>query len=1180
MVYLKKLEIRNFKSFGSKRVTIELDKGLTVITGPNGSGKSNILDAIRFVLGDLSSRSLRADKMSEIIFDGVKGNRPLIASVRVTLDNCDRQLPVDVNIITISRKVNREGNSEYSLNGRQIPRGQLVDILRMAGLSSSGYNMIIQGTITRLADVTPKERIKVIEDLIGIAEYDAKKTEARTQLQQAEVNLRIASVRIGDVQARLEKLEEERNNALRYSFVQKEITKLQVTIASHKLLNLEEAKATYNKKLKQKLSSLELLKNQFKQITDERKKIETQRRQFDNEIVDKGNFKLISLQSKIGELMASISALKTEIDSGNDSLKSLQNIQEDRVQQFKTLKKRIREAQKKLKTQKNQRDKIKKQLDLKNSSFSSKSSKLIEIKNKYEKNIVELNENEKMLNDFKHQASNLDVKIRTHQLRKKILEDEVENLTERRNNFELTLKDLQEHFIELEHLLKNEKKSLTQISEIINRNISKEQTLSSELDRAENTFKKASGTIIEFDSQKSLAEKLGTEEYSLRKIEEMGRAGAIPGVFGQLEKLIEIPAQFQKAIKAASLGWLKSVIVKDFETALRCIESLKKMKLGQVKFVPIKEIRDIDVVKAPEIDGVIGLASSLIKYDEKYFPAICFIFGDTIVTSGEKSAFIASRNGYRAVDLNGDLYEAGGGIMGGYYREPINFQSMIPSSKAIEELTVSIRSLGDLLDKRKSEIRSIGNDVANLKEERTHRAEVIKSMENETKVIELNLTRARQNIFILNKRVEKLNSDFKKENDFQIQCSLEREKCNKTLSELEIKRKILRKQTQKKTFEKLEKRHNQLNLEINERDREFAKIENEIKFLESNLKNILIPEFEGNKIDNLNIEKQISSFKDRVTKAKQSLDEANKQISELEKSKEIISSSLLSVKDKRREFEEQFDRTDEIIKKINRESASLNTDINALELDIQKNSLEIRRIEAELLSSGYERIREFTTDEVEKSEASKRFMELELEHLGSINQLAITQYREQKENYKEMSIRQNELEKERRTILDFMEEIERRKKEAFMQSFRDLNKQFSQFFTRLTESGEGYLELQNLDDPLMGGVDIFVKFPGKESRLISGASGGEKSVTAVAFILAIQNLFPTPFYMFDEIDAHLDPQNAERLADLLKERAVDSQMIALTLRDVIMDRADRLFGTYIQNGVSHVISTKISEITA
>ena len=1168
--------MRNFKSFGPRRVVIDLDKGFIVVTGPNGSGKSNIIDGVRFVLGDLSARSLRADKMSGVIYDGGREASPM-AIVTLHLDNSDRRLPIDTDTVTIARKVDLEGESEYSLNGRHVARGQLVDILRMAGLSSSGYNLVMQGTITRLADITPEDRRSAIEDLVGIAEYDTKKAEAREQLQQAEVNLRIASVRIGDVQSRLERLEEERNDALRYNFIQKERNKLQANIVSYRLFNLQAEKAARTERLEHKNEEAEGLKRQRDQLYSDRTCIEAQRRKFDEEIVDKGNVKLISLQKIIGDLMANSSSFRMEIESGKTSLKGLQKIYEDRNRQFQNLEQKIRESQQNLTKQKNERDRLKKILDERSTIYTASSSSLLEMKQSLEKNTAELKKTEDMLNDLRNQALKLNTRFKGYEVGRRILDGNLKILKERRDNFELTLKDLQQHFSELQKLQKNEQESLGQLSENITKSITKEASLLTELEKAEKTVKIASSTVTEFEAHKSIASRLAAEEAPLQKIEEMGRVGAIQGIFGQVETIVKVSPKFQKAIEAASAGWLKSVVVSDLETALRCVESLKKMKLGQLRFIPLKEVRDLGVVDIPKIEGIIGLASNLVKCEEKYVPAVNFIFGDTLVASGEKSAFLASRAGYRAVDVNGDIYEARGGLTGGYYREPLDFSALVPSEKALDGLSQSVKSLGDLLVKRRGEIGSIDEDVTRLKEERARRSEIVNSVERELKVIELNLTRARQNIVVLEKRSETLSAHAEKERELQTKIHLEREGLKKSFLELASKRRALRVQTVPDDMNSLERSQMQLNSEVTDLGRQFSKVESDVNFLESNLKNILLPEFEEVKVDIKTIEKQITGFQERVVKAQQSLDEAEKQVNELNKSKEELSTSLFSVKEKRREFELQLDQADERIRNIDRECTPVASDIHELEFGLQRDELEIKRSHEELLTLGCEIISGVSAEEVKRAETSINLMRVELERLGSVNQLAITQYEEQKGSYKELSVRQNELEKERRSILQFMEEIEQKKRETFMQAFKNINENFSKFFTSLTGSGKGSLSLQNQDDPFTGGVDIFVQFPGKASRLIAGASGGEKSVTAVAFIFAIQSLFPAPFYMFDEIDAHLDPFNAERLADLMKERAADSQIISMTLRDVIMDRADRLFGVYIQDGISRVVSARIAE---
>ena len=1181
LVYLKKLDIRGFKSFGSQRVTIDFDKGFTVITGPNGSGKSNILDAVRFVLGDLSARSLRTDKMSGVIFDGVQGKvAASSAFVTLHLGNDDRRIPIDLEMVTIARRIDRTGVSEYLLNGKSVSRGQLVDILRMAGISSSGYNIIMQGTITRLADITPEERRGVIENLIGIADYDAKRAEARVQLQQADMNLKIAYARIGDVQARLERLEEERNDALRYNFIRDEMNKLQSTIVSYRFLNLEAERSKLADRFKQKSEETKLLRSQYDKLLGERSGVESERRRFDEEVVDKGNVRLVAIQKTIGDLIANISSLKMEIDSGKISLRGLQKIHEDRVHQLESLEQRVRESQQNLQKKKSERDKLKKVLDERDIRRSSVSSKLVEMKQSLEKNTVDLRKIEDELNGLSRQILELNTRLQGHRARQRTIKDNFKTLEERRANFEVTLKDLQQHFVELQKLQQTERESLGQLSTSIDKSFSKEDVLLNELAEAEKTVKMARDTVVEFEAQKSLAERFASEDSSLQKIEEMGRVGAIPGIFGRLEALVRVSSKFQRAIEASSAGWLKSVVVEDLGTALKCVESLKKMRLGRIRLIPLREVRDFGVVESPKVDGVIGSAASLVQCDKKYIPVVNFIFGDTVVTSGEKSAFLVSREGYRAVDLNGDLYEASGGIVGGYYREPIDFSSLIPNEKSIDNLSKSVRSLETMLEKRRSDIGSMGDDVSRLREERVRRSETINSIERELKVIERNISRARQNVTVLDKRTVRFSRHCKKGEELQSKYQSERDEYKKRFLELASKRRSLRLQVKPELLARYDKDQTQLNMELSDLDRALVRIESDINFLESSLTNILIPEFKTVKTDIETVEKQMSSFQERVAKAQLSLEEANKQVSELERSKEELSSALSSVRDRRREFEEQLDKIDAQLKRIDREYDPLTNEVRSLEMGVQRSDLDIKRLEEELHGLGHARRYDVDAEEAKRSEASLRLIRLEFERIGSVNQLAISQYEEQKDNYKQLSIRQNELEKERRSIVEFMDEIERRKRDAFMQAFTSINEHFAKFFSKLTGGGEGYLSLQNAEDPFAGGVDIFVQFPGKASRLIAGASGGEKSVTAVSFIFAVQSLFPAPFYMFDEIDVHLDPYNSERLANLLKEQSAASQLIVLTLRDVIMDRAGRLLGVYIQEGVSRIVSAKIAEAVA
>ncbi|MCK5625539.1 AAA family ATPase, partial [Candidatus Bathyarchaeota archaeon] len=380
------------------------------------------------------------------------------------------------------------------------------------------------------------------------------------------------------------------------------------------------------------------------------------------------------------------------------------------------------------------------------------------------------------------------------------------------------------------------------------------------------------------------------------------------------------------------------------------------------------------------------------------------------------------------------------------------------------------------------------------------------------------------------------------------------------------------------TIAEYELHQKELNKEINKITGQLVKINSEISSLENSLKTILKPEYNNIKINLRTLNKQISSLEEEINDAQLILDESYKQLSKLKNSKETLSITLSSTKDQRRKFEAQFDIFNEQLRTINNKITSLTIKIHELELEIQNKEFKIQHFVEELHNSSFEILLHIPRKKIKEVHVTLDLMNFELERIGSVNHLSLTQYNEQQVKYKQLSLKRNHLDNERKSIVNFMQDIERRKKEAFITAFNNINEAFKTYFFKLTEGGTGYLNLQKPENPFSGGIDIFVRFPGKTTRLISGSSGGEKSVVAVIFIFAIQQLFPAPFYVFDEIDAHLDPYNSEKLADLLKEQSINSQFICITLRDVFMDRADKLYGVYVQNGISRVISPRLMEV--
>lgn len=1158
-----------------------MEKGLTVFTGPNGSGKSNIFDAIRFVLGDLRARSLRASKMSEVIFDGVLGTpSSRSAYVKLLFDNSDRKIPVDTDVITLSRRVNRKGFSKYALNGGTVSRSQLIDILGMARLYSSGYNMIIQGTITKLADITPEERRQVIENFVGIAEYNVKKAEARQQLRQAETNLRIADARIGDVQYRLERLEEERNDALRYNFIQEEIRKFQAILTSHSIIEIENERKKLAEELQQKLSAVESVKDQRDNLQRRRREVESARRRFDEEVTDKGSIRLHTIQTRIGEIMANMASLKMENESGKISLRGLTKIREERVQQLASLKKDIQESKRSLSEVKAERNKLKKEFDEKSLKDTTLTNELTELKQNVGNNAAKMRTLEAELNRVERQVFKLDNQLKTNTTKQRMVSNNLKNLEERRTTFRLMMTDLEAHLHELQRLQKEEQERFTKTASSLQKALDRKNDLPLEMEDAEKTVRVARNAIIEFEARKEFIEQLATEDAALQRIEEMGQAGAIPGIIGNLENLVKFEEKYRKALDVAASGWLKAVVVKDLKTALQCVESLKKMKIGRIKLIPLREVTEVEVREPPNDTGVIGLAAELVKCNAKHRGAVNFIFGDTVVTSGEKSAFLASKDGFRAVDLTGGLYEAGGGIESGFYRSPIDISKLLPSEVAVGGLTKSVQSLERMLVKRKKDIDDISDAVMELREEQVKRLDIINTIARDIDLVSDNIDRTKQNIRTVNKRARRLSTYFDRGKTVQSQLRDRRAPYLKSLRSLRSEKKKLDVAVDRSNIDTYENEQTQLNSVVNELNRRFVKIENDVNFLETKLNTTLQPEHERVKLDVQTLTSQIKRLNENVATAQSRLGEATKQLAELEKSKERLSESLTSVKGHRIDFERQLDEIDFQLKQVSQKYEPLMKSIHTLDLEVQRKNLECEGQKSELLQLGHKTPVPVDVKEVKSLEAALDLMRFEFTQLGSVNQLAPTHYDEQQRNYKQLSVRRNQLEGERRTILEFIDEIERKKRTVFSDAYDRVNESFSHFFQRLTGGGRGWLSLEKPEDPFSGGLDIFVQFPGKASRLIASASGGEKSVVAVAFIFAIQSLSPAAFYVFDEIDAHLDPYNAERLADLLKEQSSNSQFIVITLRDVVIDRAEKLFGVYIQRGISKIVSTKMEEVLA
>jgi len=1183
MPYIKKIEVKGFKSFGPKTVTLTLDKGFTVITGPNGSGKTNIVDAILFALGELSVRRLRADAANKLIFHGSSEagiERARSAKVVIQFDNSDGRIPIDTATVTISREVQRNGQSIDRLNGRRVSRTQMLEVLSMAGISSSGHNLIMQGTITRLTDISATERRKIIEDLIGIAQYDAEKSEAEEKLRVADMSIRTAMGRIDEVQKRVDDLERERNELLRYKFIQKEIKKLETKKISHEILKLQkevEKLSSHVGKVSERVEKLRILREGLR---SKRRAIEIEWRKLSSEMVEEGGAKVLQVQMKIGELKSKLSELTSRINRGTISLEGLRKVRENNRQHFEQLRNEIKENRLKIRKLRRSYESLQREISEKQAEHDILVKETAQLWENLDQNSTKIREVESRLDKLYQRLVELRTETAKIQNSIKTRTRRLKDLTTRRERFQETLSELQKSIKDLEEIQKEQRSRLKSLEQTLEKRKAQKEAIEREIAEAEKIAESAKNAVVEFATQKELAETIAAEENALRSVEELGELGVISGFRGRLKNLIKIDRRYKKALEAAAAGWLDAIVVNDLEAAYTCTETLRRLKLGRIKIIPLKGVTRVREIKSPKSEGIVGIAPAFIKCSREYLPAVSFVFGDTVIALHEKVAATLSREGYRAVTMKGDVFEPGGGMESGYYRAPIDFSNIIPSENALKRLDEAVEALKQHLARRNKDIHAIEEEIDKTIVGITKLSEAIGMLDNEIARVQRSVKRTQRNIRRLDFHMQRINKFLTKEKNQIGLYKAEKQTIQKEIRKLRKELLDLRKKTDPTHIQALEVKREKLAEEIIKLRQKLGTVETEISTLQSQFQNVLRISYQNSKIQLRKVEQQLRRLEKEVQEALGQKEQLKKELMELEKSRIELSRTVLNAREEAKKFTAQIDDIDSKLRKLDTEYEQTERILNQLRLKLQTSLLQLEQHRSTLQQLGYQDPIPVSEKELEQAEVLLQMMNLELERIGGVNQLALSHYAEQISRYKELSLRMNELEREKQAIIAFMDEIDRKKREVFTKAFAKINENLKRYFSKLTDGGYAFLKLENPDDPFAGGIDMVVQFPNKPPILVTGASGGERSVAAVAFLFAIQEFSPAAFYILDEIDAHLDAFHVAKLGELLAEEASKSQFIVITLKPEMVNKAQRVYGVYERNGVSNVISARFLEARA
>jgi len=1179
VVYISRVFIRNFKSFGGEPIKLNFQPGFNIITGPNGSGKSNILDALQFALGELGSKRMRAPDLSGLIYDGAgesHSGRAQIAEVRLNFDNTDRVLPFDRNTVSIGRKMDRDGKSDYYLNGKKTSRRNVIDMLELAGITPGGYNIVLQGTATRLSDLTPSERMNTLEDLVGISEYDEKKAEAKERLNEAERKLEVAQARILEIKKQVNELEKQRNNALLFNQLNQEEKRLSAQRLSNKLNNLDGKLDEITSRIKEKEEEILRLEEDQAKLVKERDSSQQRLDRFNREASEKGNTQLPLLKSELvgkNTLQESLEKRLREIEQRklflNKTIIEKQSEVDSSREEITSRNVQLQELRKK-------EEELQDELEKKRSELSELNREIQSAREIAEQNQRKIEELTELLVPMQESLSGIDTEINKHDIAAESISEKIEEYKERKEAFIERRGHLEESIKEYERLKQEEAIKLEDMIKTVEDQVQRQRNIRSTIESANQLAKDAESTITEFSAKKELWDRIGTEERALERIKEIGEAGAMDGYHGPLRSLIKVDLPYQRAVRSSADGWVNAVIVDDLETAKECIRRLKKTKLGMTRFIPLENLRES--ISLPELnsEGIIGAIPDIIRYDEYYAPAVYLLWGDTYLVENEAAADIVNASGFRAVTKTGDVFETTGGVIGGYYRRPPNYKKIIPSEQSIENLSTTIKSLRSRLSSRMKELRSSGFDLRKFTQYMEDSQERVKRIDEEMQSTRESIERLDRNLNTLIETIEKAHKDL--ENQKQLKITLEERRKN-TLEQIKkTKDQIAHlKDVKLSDVAGLELERNTVNHEISMLEKALNEVENDRTIQSSLVDRVL----------NL-----------KIREAEEDIVHSEQELSEIEEEREEIEDQLVEIKQDVQELNgvlnkvtQEVEATTKIFEQHQKTLRQINTQIDQLaqrrndierrmgqmELDKERIRLQAEQILDELSRLGFSD--KIEVDDLEFEQVERRLSQIKQEKrsLGAINQLAIDHYDITMREYKQRSTRINSMEEEKQSILNFIEEIEQEKQDHFMKAYNEICENFSSIFSKLTGGGDGQLELQKPEDPFSGGVDMYVQFPGKPMRLVGGASGGERSVAAIAYLLAIQRFLKSPFYLFDEIDAHLDDLNTSRLSEVLKENAAESQFLMISLKDVMVHNADRIYGVFAQSGRSRVLALPMKE---
>jgi len=1164
LVHIKKVEIYGFKSFGFKNTTVQFEPGLISISGPNGSGKSNILDAIIFALGENRPKILRVDKLRSLIHD-IEGNRhgSRMARSSVHFDNSDRKIAIDSDVVEITRELDEQGENTYYLNKKKTNRSHILDLLDMANAGLGALNVVQQGTVTRISEYTSEEKRQRIEDLIGLSSFDEKKSEALKQLDEADRRLEIALAKMGEIKKRIDELEEERNQKLRHDILERELNRYKAISASNKMKTVLIQKDS-------KESNLHAISAEITTFDDERG----------------------ILRTNIGILDTEKSKLMSEANDYNQSKSSLDLEISSAMEQYEIHNSAISASKKRLEQIHNRIPEIKTELEEIGTARSDIDIKILHMKESLEETNIKTNqinkdleivdsERHKILTEQSEAASKkseIDNKIKTltSQLNdvklklSKVMHEQEESETKVKTN-STKFYNLQQNIIKLsgyqtqiESLTKNHDATVCELKSRITKLQTRKSKINNDMDELGLILEKSSKAATQYESKIKTVKGFMHEDYTVAKLKE--DADKL-GIEGLVYEMISWDKQYERSVLAVSSDWIKAIVVKDFATLLGIAEFARSKKLPKLRIIPLDAIPKFKL-NLPKQSGVVGILADYVSCDAAYFALKTFLFGNIVLTNSRETAYNMSQSGYKAVTLDGEFFEAKGGTVVIDINSKISkLTKLISMSSDIDGLFQSIGIIKKYVLKKKYSLKKLDDSIQSYTQRLSISEKSLVSANENQSNLKSRISSATNMKEQLTKRISELTSR---------NLNIKSEIIVNESHVVSLNERILIVEENYASGEqtRIATEISKINIKKTEIEKFYTTIMNEYRDKSSQLTAL--------QTQDTREQSQSHRLYDEDSSLNLEYQEIETKIQELEKQKESKNVILVNLREKEqeliatsgssigelKEFDDKLkilsEKDKDLTKQINtleRQSDSLNRDLGDL---IETGS----KLQQVLTAFGFKKDMEtFDVEFVVQGLTS------ELNSLNALNAKAPVTYLEVSYGYRSMSTRKNSLEEERNSIVKFIESVEKDKRQTFLDAFDTVDKEIRLIFNKMT-GGTAWLELQNEDDIFTSGISYMIQFKNKPKRESTSISGGEKTLAAIVFVLALQKLEPSPFYLFDEVDAHLDAPNAEKLSNILEERSKESQFIMVSLKDSVVQKAKLIYGVFPKNGVSHVVIYK------